>query len=134
MRKLLLTLLAFIILFSSCQSNGGDLSNDIIASNIDSITIKALPSPPKMKTIDNKDDIEKVVNYINSIYKEKVKLGDVNGWEFYIQTKGKKEHSISFAGSILNIDGIWYKTNTDEITKFRDLYNSLNYKAESVNK
>lgn len=132
MRKLLLPLLAFIILFYSCQSETVTTTNAIAVTDIESMTIKALPSPPKMKTIDKKEDIEKVIKHINSINKEKIKQEDVGGWVFLIQTKGSKEHSISFVGGTMNIDGSWYKVNADEVTKFRDIYNSLNYKEESV--
>lgn len=55
MRKLLLPLLMFMMLFSGCQ---GEM---IQPSDVDSITMTALPSPrpPKVKTMDKKVDVRK---------------------------------------------------------------------------
>jgi hypothetical protein len=122
MRKLLLPILVFMLFFSGC---GSEL---IQPSDIDSMTITALPSPPKVKTINKKVDIEKVVSYINSISKEKIELKeDVNGWVFLIKTKGKEEHSISFIDNMVHIDNDWYKIDTNETKKLRELYNKLQY-------
>ena len=130
MKKLLIPLviiaLMIIIFFSWCQNKA------ISTIDIDSMTIKALPSPPKVKTIDKKDDIEKVVSFINSIDKEVTIQVGTKGWEFWIQTNGKKEHSIIFIGDKVSIDKIWYKINTAEIKKLRELYNGLDYKEEPV--
>ena len=127
MRKLLLPLLVFMMLFSGCQSE------IIKSSDVDSITITALPSPPKVKIIDKKVDVEKIVLFINSISKEKIKLKEnINGWVFLIKTKGKEEHSISFIGSMVNIDNAWYKIDTNETKKLRELYNKLDYKEKSI--
>lgn len=127
MRKLLLPILMFMLLFSGCQSEM------IQTSDIDSMTITALPSPPRVKTIDKKVDIEKVVSFINSISKEKIKLKeDIKGWVFSINTKGKKEHSISFTGNMIHIDNDWYKIDTSEIQKLEELYNKLDYKEQPV--
>ena len=127
MRKLLLPLLVFMMLFSGCQ---GEM---IQPSDVDSITITALPSPPKVKTIDKKVDVEKIVSFINSISKEKIKLKEnINGWVFLIKTKGKEEHSISFIGSMVHIDNDWYKIDSNETKKLRELYNKLDYKEKSI--
>ncbi len=132
MRKFLLISLMFMLLFSGCKGKAIQSSSEISLTDIEVITIKALPSPPKAKTIDKKDDIEKVVKFINSINKEKVKQEDIKGWEFWVQTKGKKEHSVTFIGNELNINNNWYKVNSNEIKKFREIYNNLNYKEEPV--
>ena len=132
MRKLLLPAIIFVLLLSGCQGKTVQTSSRISLTDIESITIKALPSPPKIITIDKKGDIEKIINHINSINKDKVKQEDINGWEFWVQTKGKEEHNIILVGNLINIDGVWYKINADEIKKIREIYNSLYYKEEPV--
>lgn len=132
MKKLLVTLVAFVILLSGCNNKAVQNSNNISLTDVESITIKALPSPPKVKTIDKKEDIEKIINHINSINKEKTKQEDIKGWQFFIETKGKQKHSITFMGDLIKIDGALYKIDDDEVKNFREIYNSLNYKEESA--
>ncbi|MGK0468097.1 hypothetical protein [Clostridium sp.] len=97
------------------------------------MTITALPSPPKIKLIDKKDDIEKVILFINSIDKKVIMFSGSKGWEFNIQIKGKKEHTILFVVDRMKIDEIWYKINIDEIKKIRELYNALDFKEKPYN-
>ena len=134
MKKVLFVLLVFMQFFSGCQNKVVQTSSYINLTDVDSITIKALPNPPTIKRIDKKDDINEIITHINSIHKEKVKQEDIKGWEFYIQAEGKNEHFICLVGNMLNIDGIWYEAEVDEIKNFRDLYNNLNYKEENVTK
>lgn len=136
---IILVLLFFVVY--GCQSKTNKIlnnnkttkvSSNINVNDIDSMTIEALPSPPKMKKIDRKGDLEKVIKYINSINKNKIKQEEVKGWVFYIQTNGKKQHSISLLGDKIEIDDVWYKINYGEVGNFRSLYNNLNYKEELI--
>lgn len=135
-KRLFSIILVLVIFISSgCQSQVNKttrVSSNINVNGIDSMTIEALPSPPKMKKIDRKADFEKVIKYLNSISKKNIKQEDIKGWVFYIQTKGKNQHFISLIGDKMEIDNIWYKINYGEVGNFRSLYNSLNYKEELI--
>jgi hypothetical protein len=50
-------------------------------TDVENINIKALPSPPKIKTIDKKGDIEKIIKHINSINKEEAKQDNIKNWD-----------------------------------------------------
>ncbi|MCB2291055.1 hypothetical protein LGK97_15065 [Clostridium sp. CS001] len=147
MPKILL-LLVFVILsllFSSCGNSAYEekrisevinteynttvaLNNIINPEETESITITTLPSPPKIKIIDKKEDIKEIITFINSIKLEETKHDNIKGWVILIATKGKNNHSLSFLGSLIHIDGKWYTTNKDELSKLRTLYNDLDYK------
>lgn len=71
---------------------------DLVEStSIDKITITVMPSPPKAKIIDNKDDINKIVDYINSIGIKNKEQGTYKGYEVSINIQGKENYDISFA-------------------------------------
>jgi hypothetical protein len=126
MRKLFVSILIIILIVIVFFSWSHYMSiSEISTVDINSMTITALPSPPKVKLIDKKYDIEKVILFINSIDKKVIMFNGSKGWEFNIQIKGKKEHTIMFVGDRMKIDGIWYKINTDEIKKLRELYNNI---------
>lgn len=133
MKKLLSLLLIFMMVLSGCGNKSISNSITIDINDIDILTISALPSPPKIKKVDRKSDIKQVISFINSISKKQIKLEeDINGWEFIINTKGKKLHSISFIGNMINIDKIWYEVDANEIKKMREMYNELNYPEEYI--
>lgn len=132
MKKLLFTLFIILLLFYGCESKTVETKDSISITDVDSLTITALPSPPQIKTIENKDEIEKIINHINSINKSNIEEDNINGWEFLIKTKGNKEHLISLVGDKININGTFYKVSKDELSKFRDLYNSLEAKEENA--
>jgi len=126
MKKLLVwvsLLIIIVMLFFSWFKYKSE--SKIAASDTNNIKLTALPSPPKVKTISKKEDIEKVISFINSIDKKVILPSGEKGWEFYIQTKGNKEHSITFIGNRMKIDLVWYKINIDELKRMREIYNEL---------
>lgn len=96
-------------------------------NKVDSICIKVLPSPPKQKVIDKKEDINKIIKEINSIKVKDKKVGADNGWEINILISGEETYDISFAGEYININGIQYRTEKNDREELRKLYENLNY-------
>ena len=128
MKKLLIPLaiitLIVILFFSWCQHKS---TSKILITDIDTMAIQ---DQGKVKKIVKKDDIEKVILFINSIDKKVTMPNGAKGWQFYIRTKGKREHSICFKGNMIEIDRVWYRINTDEGKQLREIYNGLDYKEE----
>lgn len=132
MKKLIISLSLIILMVILFLSFGHYKSISKISTiDINSMTITALPSPPKVKSIDKEHDIEKVILFINSIDKKVIMFNGSKGWEFYIRTKGKREHSIYLTGDMMKIDRVWYEIDADEIKKIREIYNGLDYKQKS---
>lgn len=102
--------------------------NLVDSSNIDNITITVMPSPPKVKIIDNKGDISKIVDYINSIDIKDKEQGTYKGYEVSINLKGKENYDISFAKESIYLNGVLYKVDKDVINEIKDIYNNLDYK------
>jgi hypothetical protein len=131
MKKLLiwlsLVIIIVILFFSWFQYKS---ESKIAAIDTNHIKITALPSPPNIKTIDKKADIEKIISFINSINKKVTMPSSAKGWEFYIQTKGNKDHYIYFVGNRMKIDWVWYKISIDEIKTLREIYKGSDYKEE----
>ncbi|GAA0083947.1 hypothetical protein UT300007_03860 [Clostridium sp. CTA-7] len=94
---------------------------------VTSISIKLMPSSPKQKVIDNKNDIDKIIKHINSIKVKEKKQEPYKGWEINISILGEENCDISFVGEYINVNGTQYRVSKDEIEKLRRLYDSLNY-------
>lgn len=132
MKKLLIPLmiitLIVILFFSWCQYK---LTSKILITDIDSMAIQ---DQGKVKKIVKNDDVEKVVLFINSIDKKVTIPNGAKGWQFYIRTKGKKEHTICFKGDMIEIDRVWYRINTDEGKKMREIFVVLKFIAYQTDK
>lgn len=110
------------------KTSGKIIKLSIDNTKIESISMSAMPSPPKEKFVDRQEDIDKIVNYINSIKLKEKEQEKYKGWEFSISIQGEEEHSISVVGEYFEIDGIQYKIDKKELEKIRELYNNLSYK------
>ena len=105
----------------------------IDSSSINKLTIKSIKDNNKYKAISKREDIEKVINFINDISREKTESQSINDWDFLIQTSGvDSNHSIILQGNIMNIDESWFKIDSQDIEKLKDMYNDLNYKEENI--
>ena len=114
-----------------------DKVNSKVITQIDnkkvtSISIKVMPSSPKQKVMDNKNDIDKIIKHINSIKVKEQKQELYKGWEINISILGEENYDISFIGEYVNVNGIQYKVSKDEIEKLRRLYDSLNYDETDI--
>ena len=72
--------LIFVIILTLCGSK-----TQLNSEKISSIRIQALPSPPKFKDIDKKEDIERIATFLNDLPKEEIKDDGRNGWQFFIE-------------------------------------------------
>ncbi|MDU1567106.1 MAG: M56 family metallopeptidase [Clostridium sp.] len=106
--------------------------DEIDKNKVTSINIKVMPSPTKQKVISKKEDIDKIVKYLNSIKIKDKKQELYKGWEVAISISGKEKYDISFIGEYINVNGIEYKVSKDEMKKLRRLYNSLKYEEQDL--
>lgn len=106
--------------------------NFIDSSNINKLIFKSIEDN-KYKVIDKKEDIENVINFINDISGEKTESKSINDWNFLIQTSGvDSNHSIIIEGDIMNVDEEWYKIDSQEVEKLKDIYNELRYEEKNI--
>ena len=124
-----IAILAVVVLTNRLSSENLNL---VDSSSIKEVKIKVMPSSPKEKTIDSEEDIEKIVDYINSIKVKNKKKEFYKGWEVSVVLKGDKDYIISFVGNSINIDGIQYTIDNKTIENIKKLYNDLNYEENNV--
>ena len=128
-RKIFLVAIVFIfiIIILLCGSK-----TQLNSEKISNIRIQALPSPPKFKDIDKKEDIEKIVTFLNDLPREEVKDDGRNGWQFFIEVNeiGSTNY-VSFVGDRLYIDKNCYKIDDKALNEFRELYDSFQYEEKS---
>ena len=119
----------FVIILILCGSK-----TQLNSEKISSIRIQALPSPPKFKDIDKKEDIERIATFLNDLPKEEIKDDGRNGWQFFIEVNEiGSTYYVSFLGDRLYIDKKCYKIDDKVLNEFRELYNSLQYEEKSYN-
>ena len=115
----------------SLEDRFGDKVID--SSNINKIIVKNLVDGNTYKSIDNKIDIENIIRFINDIHKEEIQQQNLGEWDFIIQTNGvESNHTIIIKDEIMNIDNKWYKIDSEEVNKFKSMYNDLNYDENSI--
>lgn len=101
---------------------GVGLTSKISSTHIDetdknkltSISIKVMPSQPKQKVISTKEDIDRIVNYLNSIEVKNKKQELYKGWEISISISGEENYDISFIDKYMRINGIEYKVSNEK--------------------
>ena len=121
--------LIFVIILTLCGSK-----TQLNSEKISSIRIQALPSPPKFKDIDKKEDIERIATFLNDLPKEEIKDDGRNGWQFFIEVNEiGSTYYVSFLGDRLYIDKKCYKIDDKVLNEFKELYNSLQYEEKSYN-
>ena len=115
----------------SLEDRFGDKVID--SSNINKIIVKNIVDGNTYKSIDNKIDIENIIRFINDIHKEEIQQQNLGEWDFIIQTNGvESNHTIIIKDEIMNIDNKWYKIDSEEVNKFKSMYNDLNYDENSI--
>lgn len=106
------------------------LINEI--DKIESINIKSLKEGHKFKLVDKKEDIEEIINYINSLNIVEVTGVDTDNWDFLIQTNGGVNHSIIIKDNYISIDDKWYECGENISNKISEIYKSLNYEEKDI--
>lgn len=133
-KKLLILLMILVIIFIFIvlliNANNSKISLNLDYDKITEISMTKLPTPPKTKIINGKDDIKKIVTVLNSFKIKKVKNQNINGWVYSLNIKERNEnYNITFIGNYLVIKGSWYELE-DELTissQLNNLYKDLNY-------
>lgn len=133
-RTLILGMIIIIVLggVGLTSKIGSKHLNEIDKNKVTRISIKVMPSPPKEKVISTKADIDKIVNYLNSINVKNKKQDHYKGWEIGISISGEENYDISFTGKYMMVNGTEYKVSKDEIQKLRELYDSLKDEEKSL--
>ena len=124
-----ISVLAIVVLTTRLKSENLNL---VDSSKISDVTIKVMSSPPRGKNIYNKEDVIKIVDYINSIKVKDEKQKVYKGWEINIKLTGEENYDISFIDNYININGIQYTTSNKAIDKIRILYDSMNYEERDI--
>ncbi len=122
--ELLLIVVAFCVLFFFYFQ-----TPKLEPEKITRFTISALPSPPKEKTVTNKEDIQKFSDYFNSLrlYPE-VAISVPAGASVWIKTTGNLyTHQITATGHIIQFDSRTYRSDYDVAAKLRQIYQSFDY-------
>ena len=115
----------------SLEDRFGDKVID--SSNINKIIVKNIVDGNTYKSIDNKIDIENIISFINDIHGKEIQQQILGEWDFIIQTNGvESNHTIIIKDEIMNIDNKWYKIDSEEVNKFKSMYNDLNYDENSI--
>lgn len=115
----------------SLEDRFGDKVID--SSNINKIIVKNLVDGNTYKSIDNKIDIENIISFINDIHGKEIQQQTLGELDFIIQTNGvESNHTIIIKDEIMNIDNKWYKIDSEEVNKFKSMYNDLNYDENSI--
>lgn len=115
----------------SLQDTLGDSFID--STNIDKVIIKNVIDGNTYKSVDNKIDIDNIIEFINNISKEEVPGQLLGDWDFLIQTNGlESNHTIIIKDYIMNIDDKYYKISPEDINIFKDMYNNLNYDKNTI--
>jgi hypothetical protein len=90
--------------------------------NEEKVVFVTLPSPPKSKTISNRDDIERLESLLNQLPKRyQISLSNPKGWEMRIISKAGE---ITILEGYLIINGDVYRVDSG-IETLRTFYRSL---------
>ena len=102
-------------------------------NNINKIIIKFMDNINKYKTIDKRDDIRQVIDFINYTSKKEIEKQDINNWDFLIQTNGiGLNHNIIIKDDIMIIDDKLYKIDLNDNERLKNVYNDLNYNEKDI--
>ena len=102
-------------------------------NNINKVIIKFMDNINKYKTIDKRDDIRQVIDFINYTPKKEIEKQDINNWDFLIQTNGiGLNHNIIIKDDIMIIDDKWYKIDLNDNERLKNVYNDLNYNEKDI--
>lgn len=124
MKKFLIILLIVLTLcFISCNYDPKSIS----LKYVDSITIKLLYFPPKMKKITKKNDLEEIINFLNTLDYNTTKQVHTSESLLSIEVEGELHCSLIFADNLVRINGTWYEVNDNTLIELRNIYNNLQY-------
>ncbi len=80
----------------------------------------------QVKEITDKESIDKVVSFLDSIKSKKSNFnGSLDKWTFSLKVMGEKDSTIIFIDDNMNLDGTWYKIDSAMISELQSIYNSF---------
>jgi hypothetical protein len=94
-------------------------------NNIVRITITMLPSPPEVKTIQNKDDIKKFTDILDKYTYKPALPSTRKGWDIKIDIVGSPEYTIVFSGNYMECNGTRYSIDKALKEDIRQLFQTL---------
>lgn len=98
------------------------------SGGVQQIEMITLPSPPKEKTVTQKEDIIALLNYINKTAKHPKLYFGLSGWQMYIKfNQSNVEHRITLSGNIMNVDGRWYTVDKNVLPTLEKRYKEFEY-------
>ncbi len=111
----------------------GDNENvNINKDEVKGLTIKSLSGEAKFKFVNGEEDIEKIIDFINNIYKSEVIDQGISDWDYLIQTSGPINHTIEVKENLINIDNRCYEAEEDVSKIIKDIYSNLNYEEKDI--
>ncbi|MFL0268057.1 hypothetical protein [Candidatus Clostridium radicumherbarum] len=84
------------------------------------------------KEITRKEDIQKVVGFLNSIKYRKIMQENDNGFGLVVIIKGEKDYTVVFKGNVVNVNGTNYRTNLPNNEKAHQIYKDLDYTEKNA--
>lgn len=131
-----LLLIIFTISFSSCKSSKKIV--DINVDNVNEINIKLLKKNNNnefswyKKSTTNKREIDKIVNYLQSISFKNIEDKENNGQDIYIDVicKENANFNFAFAGNISTINGDEFRISHDIRKGIVKIYDNID--AEEI--
>lgn len=91
-----------------------------------SVTIITLPSPPHYKTITDTENIDWIYTSIKDSDLKPI-INNEKGWQVSLKYNGG---TIVMLENKIEINGRWFKANSNISSKFKDFYKELDYKEE----
>jgi hypothetical protein len=87
-----------------------------------SLKITAMPSPPKITTITNKQKIKEFEDLINSIHKSPILFYGGKGWEYLFSYD---DTSLCIDGEKMEIGWRWYSVDKNTVKKIDKFYKTI---------
>lgn len=122
MKKFLIILL---IVLALCFISYNHTPKSISLKYVDTITIKLLSFPPKMKIVTEEKDLKEIINFFNSIdystTEEKHNIVPL----ISIAIDGDLNCSLIFVDNLVKFNGTWYEVDNNTLIELRNIYDNL---------
>lgn len=126
-------IISSLFIFSSCSQKNSSMKENQTQIDSEEMIFAKLPSPPKYKKINDKETINKIINFIDSAEKTPINNNE-KGWYILISLntkEGTKQYSI--INDTLSINGSKYKVNKEFVKDLEALYNEININEKNYN-
>jgi len=132
MKKLWIPMLLIMFLLTGCSSSE-KTPQKLKYEDVQTITIKMTEKEPAIKTLKNTveeaQEFDAVIDFINNMEKEPTEQKEEKNWQFVVELKGKKNHTVTLVEDKIKYDKTWYKTNPMYAEELEKLFKNLKAKA-----